>query len=152
MRIAIAQCGSENTGKSTTIRMMYEILLKKYPDAAVERRLPKKKDTKKDIRAVLTIGGIRIGIESQGDPWKKQARLDPSLALFVRLKCEVIVCATRTWGGTLDVVRRLEDEGYTVTERSRTRVVGTPSQERRNLAEANWTIEQIEAIFATATV
>ncbi len=119
-----------------------------YPNAAVEYVL----DDKKEIRAMLTIGGIRIGIESQGDPWKKQARLEPSLALFVRLECEVIVCATRTWGGTLDVVRRLEDEAYTVTVRSRTREAGTRSQEARNLGEANWMIEQIEAMFVSAAV
>lgn len=149
MKIAIAQSGPEDSGKTSTIRQMYEMLLDKYPNAAVEYLLD---NSNQDLRAVLAINGIRIGIESQGDPWKKQARLEPSLALFVRLECDVIVCAARQWGGTLDAVRGLEDAGYTVIVRKRTREAGRRNQEARNQEEVEWMIEQIESMFATAAV
>lgn len=149
MKIAIAQSGPEDAGKTSTIRLTYNMLREKYPDAAVENLLDNKSG---DLRAVLTINGILIGIESQGDPWKKEARLEPSLAMFVRLRCQVIICAIRTSGGTLEVFRSLEDDGYQVTVRNRTREVGSRRQEARNLTEANWMIEQIESQFAPAVV
>jgi hypothetical protein len=147
MKIAIAQIGPEDAGKTTTIRMMYDLLLDRRPDAIVESLL----DRNADIRAVVTVEGIKIGIESQGDPWKKAARLDPSLALFVRLKCDVIICATRTRGGTLGAFSSLKDHGYTITLRPRDRDA-TANQQKCNRAEAQWMLEQIENQFATATV
>jgi len=121
MKIAIAQSSPENVGKTTTISAIYKILLEMFPEAGAEYLL----DPGQDIRAVVTIRGIRIGIESQGDPWKMAARLEPSLALFVSLECEAIICATRTFGGTVDVVRGLENHGYAFTWRNRTREAAT---------------------------
>lgn len=137
MKIAIAQSGPENAGKTTTIRIMYDLLMDRYPEAVVEFLL----DRNDDIRAVVTIGGIKVGIESQGDPWKKTARLDPSLALFVRLKCEVIICATRTRGGTVDAFSNLKVHGFAITLRSRGR---DTNEKKCNRAEAGWMLEQIE--------
>jgi len=148
MKIAIAQSGPENAGKTTTIRIMYEMLLQQHPDAEIDYLL----DNGKDIRAVATIDDIQIGIESQGDPWKKAARLEPSLALFLRLQCEVIICAARTYGGTVNAVRRLEEDGYEVTLRPRTREAGAVAQRHRNLAEAKWIVKRVNSVVATATV
>lgn len=145
---AIVQSGPENAGKTTTIRMMNDALLSKYPEADLQHV----RDNDRDIRAVLTIGGFRIGIESQGDPWKKTARLVPALALFVRLECEVIVCATRTTGGTVAAVANLEMDGYQVEWRRRTRESDPAAQVRRNRAEARWMVEQIENEMAAARV
>jgi hypothetical protein len=146
MYIAIAQSGPDNTGKTSTFRIMYEMLLQQHPDAEIDYLL----DHGEDIRAVATIDDVQIGIESQGDPWKKAARLEPSLALFVRLQCDVIICATRTFGGTVDAVRCLEDDGYEVMLRPRTREAGAVAQRHRNLAEAKWIIRRINSIVGAA--
>ena len=143
MKMVIAQCGPANAGKTTTVKTMYGHLREQHPDAVVEHLIDSN-----DISVVFTIGGIRVGIESQGDP---SARLIPSLTLFLRLECEVIICATRTWGATVDAVRHLENEGYSIVFRRRAREVGVAAQEKRNRAEAQWMIEQIESMFATAT-
>jgi hypothetical protein len=150
MKIAIAQSGPEDAGKTTTIRMMYGILLDRHPHATVEHLLPKRQSITADLRAVVTIGKIRIGIESQGDPWKLAARLIPSLKLFVSLRCEVIICATRTRGGTVKAVQSLKT--YVLKRRTRTREVAPATREKCNRAEAHWMVEQIERMFPTATV
>src|SRR5687768_11631751 len=102
MKTAFVQKGVEDAGKSTTIGLLYDMLIAQHPDAELSDLKPGKPPFRNatDIRAVIKIGDFRIGIESQGDPWCRTKRLEKSLAVFVGLQCEVIVCATRTWGGT----------------------------------------------------
>jgi hypothetical protein len=95
----VAVQGVSNVGKSTAIRAAYDAILAKYPSAMVSYRL-----LRKDVRAVITIDGVKIGIESQGDPG---SRLLESLKLFVKEGCDLIVCATRTSGATVEALNRL---------------------------------------------
>lgn len=100
MKTVIALWGRSNVGKSSTINQSYELLIAKYPRTEKEHEI-----SRVDIRVVLTINGVKVGIESKGDPG---SRLAKSLRLFVKLGCKVIVCATRTRGQTVDVVHKLE--------------------------------------------
>lgn len=98
--------GLTNTGKSTTIRTVYELLLSEYPDAKVEHRRPRPpREIRVDVRAIITINGKKIGIESLGDPGN---RLHESIKLFTKNKCDLIICATRTRGATYDTVAEQE--------------------------------------------
>lgn len=101
MKKVIALRGVAKVGKSQTIRKAYDLLLVQYPSAQRGCLII----GKTDVRVILTIDGVRIGIESQGDP---NGRLKASLDLFVQEGCQVIVCATRTSGMTVEAVNRLE--------------------------------------------
>ena len=96
----IALRGVANRGKSCTLKKVYHLLIEKYPDCNIEYL----KD-RVDIRAVLTVNDVKIGLESQGDPG---SRLFKSLKLFVTLECQIIICATRSRGATVDAVNNLE--------------------------------------------
>src|SRR3989339_799959 len=88
-KVAIAIVGPGNTGKSATLRKVYDHLKAEYPKA-----VPKIKEevNNGDVLAIIEIEGLKVGIESQGDPG---SRLLKSLEMFVSLQCEIIVCAAR---------------------------------------------------------
>jgi ABC-type multidrug transport system ATPase subunit len=92
----IALYGRSNIGKTTTLKLVVE-KLKKLPNATFQvfTETP-------DIKVIITIGKTKIGIESQGDP---DGRLEESLDYFIRVECDVIICATRTWGATTELVK-----------------------------------------------
>lgn len=102
----LALRGVSNVGKSDTIYKVYDLLTSQYKNVTTRHE-----KYGVDIRAVLTINGEKIGIESQGDP---NSRLRTSLELFVRMECKVIICATRTRGDTFNAVKELEGHGYEV--------------------------------------
>jgi hypothetical protein len=109
----IALRGRANSGKTTTIRMVWDKLKLQYSNQWICE-----KKYKHDITAILTIESKRsktkekIGVESQGDP---ASRLPDSLQLFVQLNCQIIVCATRLQGGTVKAVDDLRRKhGYTI--------------------------------------
>lgn len=154
MKTVLVQKGVEDAGKSTTIRLLYKMLTGAHPDAEIsDIKLGKPPFLNKtDIRAVITIGEFRIGVESQGDPWCKLKRLDKSLAVFVELECDVIVCATRTSGGTVLGVKCLEDEGYQIVWRDRPREDTPAAGAETNRREARWMFDQIEDMLSPAAV
>ena len=97
MKKLFALQGRRNIGKSQTIRTVDELLRAKYPDARVEHE------------HVLSINGVKIGVESNDDNSRK---LQASFDRFVSLGCDVIICATRTTGQTVNAVNALP--GYEV--------------------------------------
>jgi len=101
-KTVMALSGAANVGKSTTIMKVRDLLKSKHgcvvePEGTLEIDV--------DVRVVLRINGVRIGIESQGDPG---GRLEESLLRFVELGCTAIICATRTRGRTVDAVNKLK--------------------------------------------
>lgn len=100
-KVVIANWGSSRQGKSDTVKKVAKLILKHYPKALVE---PSSIDFSADINIIITIGDIKIGIESVGDPG---SRLFASLKAFVKAKCDVIICSTRTSGATVEAVNDL---------------------------------------------
>ncbi|HEY4300175.1 MAG TPA: hypothetical protein VGM73_04840 [Candidatus Didemnitutus sp.] len=92
----IALYGPANVGKTTTLKIVL-VSLEKRRGAVSTRFIDLT-----DIRAIISIGKLKIGIESQGDP---ASRLPESLNLFIREGCHIIICATRTRGATVDAVK-----------------------------------------------
>ena len=99
----IALWGTANSGKSTTLRKLYELLTKAYPTAQVD--ILHKVGV--DLSLIITIDGVLIGIESQGDPG---SRLPDSIKVFIKRGCVIIVCCTRTKGSTVEIVEGLQPE------------------------------------------
>ena len=90
--------GAKKLGKTPTIKFLYDLFIKRYPNAV---EMEEHKIDGYDIRHVLIVNGVKIGIESQGDP---KYRLFISIPLFVRIKCNIIICATRTRGSTVSLI------------------------------------------------
>lgn len=108
----IALSGVEDTGKTTTIKEVCRLLLVAYPNAMVKRGYPKKEcpaSYKGDIWVRIKIEEMWIGIESYGDPG---SRLAKSLKKFANDDpcCVVILCATRTYGATVEAVKQMEPQ------------------------------------------
>jgi hypothetical protein len=95
--------GTANVGKSATLKKVFALLTDAYPTAPVQNIHP----PGIDITVVIEIDGIFVGIESQGDP---NGRLAESIELFKKVKCIIIICATRTRGGTVTTIENLQPE------------------------------------------
>jgi UDP-glucose 6-dehydrogenase len=109
MKKVFAVRGKGNSGKTTSILMAYKKILKKYSGAKIIFY----KEYLKEITAVIDIGGIVIGFETQGDP---NSRLNASLKLFLnKHECDIIICATRSYGQTVKYVEDVEKYGYEIT-------------------------------------
>ncbi|MGV7106427.1 hypothetical protein [Flavobacterium sp. U410] len=107
MKHIVALYGTSNVGKSMTIKLLYQKLIDNYEKDILLDSVKQMKSFDGDIRVVITINGKVIGIESQGDP---NSRIFESLPFFVELKCDIIICATRTRGGTVKIVNQYKNE------------------------------------------
>lgn len=108
MKNVFALRGPSNRGKSQTIRTVVEMFTAKHPDVTIEHNYT----TKVDVRVVLTVNGLKIGIESHSG--SNSRLIKESLDLFVKIGCDVIICATRTSGATRDAVDALRLQGFYV--------------------------------------
>jgi hypothetical protein len=99
-KLIIALKGKANVGKSHTIKLVSDFLLSNYKNLKIVSKIP----SNIDISIIIDISGIKIGIESQGDPG---GRLSESLIQFLEMNCDIIICATRTRGQTVNAVNKL---------------------------------------------
>jgi hypothetical protein len=128
-------------GKSQTIRTIDEMLNLKYPDATREHN----HITKVDVRVVLTINGLKIGIESQSNP--NTRLIKESLELFLREGCNVIICATRTSGATVDAVNALQGfSAQWIDQREKSKPY---EQVLRDLVVAREIVKQVEVLIGS---
>lgn len=95
----VAVSGVYDSGKTTTLRLVRDKLISDLGGKIVGGY-----NGAGDIKLVIDIKGFKIGIETQGDPG---GRLKASLEEFVRIHCEVVICACRSYGKTRDCVTSL---------------------------------------------
>ena len=141
MKTLFALRGTSKRGKTQTIRTFDELLREKYPNAIVEHEYR----TGVELRAVLSIDGVRIGIETNGANIKK---IKESFDLFVKLGCEIIVCATRTTGKTVAAVEMLP--GYNLVWFERQAQSDPVERLFKNIAMARQLVEETEKALASA--
>ena len=127
--------GKGNVGKSQTIKKAYDLLKSRHKTVKEEYKI-----LGADVRVVLTINGTKIGIESQGDPG---SRLEESLLVFVKIKCTIIVCATRTRGQTVKAVENLQPD-YEVLWLEQEVRSSVSEQVASNNAMARRIVEEVE--------
>jgi hypothetical protein len=137
----IALQGVSKMGKSEVVKKVYDLLKAGYPQGIILLE----KNYKVDITAILNIKGIKIGIESQGDPYGNLEK--GILDRFVREGCNVIICATRTHGKTVDVVAKLQQLGYRLVWLQQVKV-GPTEREASNLVMANRIMKEAEELFS----
>ena len=109
MRKIYAIRGVQKTGKSESIKIFYDKLKAKYTNLEISDKYTPIYDG--DISVVVEINGKIIAIESQGDP---NSRILDSLPKFAAIPANIIICATRTRGSTVDVVKQ-QQENYQIT-------------------------------------
>ena len=98
-KTVIAISGASNQGKSASIKEIVQRITLRFPSAFVDYKI-----NTADVKAIIQIGHVKIGIESQGDPG---SRLGASLQEFIKEGCDIIVCATRTRGETVELVNEM---------------------------------------------
>lgn len=136
MKKVFALKGRRNVGKDQTIRTVDELLRAKYPGARVEHE----HRTRAELRVVLSIDNVKIGVESAG--------IQTNFDLFVSLGCDVIICATRTTGKTVNAVNALP--GYEVVWLEQQAQSAPFEQVLSNLAMARHIAEKTEECITSA--
>ena len=124
----IALKGKGNSGKTQTINAVYKNLHRKYPNAIITNLYP----NTIDIKIIMDINGTKVGIESQGDPG---SRLKQSLSDFSDANCDIIICATRTRGMTVNWVNSYSSK-YNITFLQQTYATKN-NQSETNIRTAN---------------
>lgn len=113
-KIIIANSGFAYSGKSTSIRYVYELLSSRYHPNIIE---PKGGyNPNQDVKAIIDIPQsdghmVKVGIESQGDPGSRQV---DSINYFINKGCEIILVACRIKGTTKDAVINLRNSDWQV--------------------------------------
>jgi hypothetical protein len=99
--------GKGASGKSSTIAYVLEELLKHANDSNVHRGNRRQAGPSEVWSAVLTVQGIRVGIASPGDNEEAvRRRVEP----LVAKGCQIIVCATRSGGGSVAALKQIAEE------------------------------------------
>ena len=104
MKTIICLYGGAGIGKTSSIRAVWDRL-----NISNQPPLHQSAD---DICAIVPFCNSTIGIASQGDPCSAQ---DEWLKELMTLDCEIIVCASRTKGCTVDTVEKVAQKGEYVT-------------------------------------
>ena len=105
--LIIANTGSGNKGKSSSIKEVYKLLANQYPES-VNVIHPLESG---DVKAIIKVNDVFVGIESQGDP---NSRVFTSLGDFRKAGCQIIVVACRSYGNTKEAVEKMDKHGYQV--------------------------------------
>jgi hypothetical protein len=138
----IVLSGIANIGKSQTIGIVYELLLENYPYLIIPDTLA---ETGREIRVVIEINGRRIGIESRGD---SRTHVDTALEIFAYHECDIILCASRTRGGSWDAVQEFGlAHDYNINRIEKVLEPMQPQQDISNTEYAEDIIERIEGFF-----
>ncbi|MBY0453453.1 MAG: hypothetical protein K2Q11_01045 [Burkholderiaceae bacterium] len=93
--------GPRRCGKSKSLNILFQELQNKYPLATIQKLHP----GRTEINVIMSgVNGLVVGIESRGDPgpW-----LGQSLTVFKAANCDIIFCACRPSGMTVNSVNAL---------------------------------------------
>lgn len=108
-KLLIIDKGVKKTGKSTAVKEVIRMLIdvyKLHPEPIYETD----NFEKTDVACVFILNGVKIGIESCGDPGP---RLPKTLKIFREKECDIILCASRTKGEIMNAIKSKKDK-YTL--------------------------------------
>ena len=113
MQKLIITCNNNaKTGKTTALRGVYELLKEKGYEC--QNLAGPGKGPNYDVKAVFTIAGQNVGIETMGDNNKKSCGIHKdSLKDFLERDCRVVITASRLRGASRANVREFyQENGY----------------------------------------
>ena len=102
--------GVHDSGKTSTLTILDELLRKKYPDMnGTPTSSTRGKDTDFEVIYTLTVNGkeLRIGIKTDGD---NGDAVYGDVGSLVDDECNIIFCTCRSYGSTVEAVKRLSEE------------------------------------------
>lgn len=132
--------GGKETGKTPTMKIVFEKLQHKYS----EHSAVLESTASYDVKGVFFIGNAKVGIDGQGDPNGRQ--LD-SIEEFVSIGCDIILVSSRTFGMTVDAVDRFKGV-YLIDEESRDIRYNPNEHEIANTAQADKLVSMVEQFAA----
>ncbi len=135
-RKVIALWGRAQSGKTSTLKIVHDTLLHMSHEVLFENT-----DDGRDVMKIFSINGLKVGLESQGDPG---SRLGRSLQEFKKHDCTVIICATRSKGETQDLVRKLKST-YKISWRGQSSLSEEDQRHPSNKAIANLITKEVRA-------
>ncbi|MGN0834955.1 MAG: hypothetical protein ACI4QA_03895 [Candidatus Spyradosoma sp.] len=98
--IIILVRGVADSGKTTILRKFYEKSGKSLPKGL------------KEIKGeIVTIDGIVFGIRTKGDPGSEKETVEVLEEFIADGRVQIILCASRTSGGTVETVHRFYYDG-----------------------------------------
>ena len=102
--------GVHDSGKTSTLTLLNELLRKKYPNIEGNPKCSTR-GKYKDFQVIytLTVNGkeLRIGIKTDGD---NGDAVYGDVGWLVDDECNIIFCTCRSYGGTVEAVKRLSEE------------------------------------------
>ncbi len=120
--------GVASSGKTSTLIELLKLITAKYPRAKAQAF----HGNTRDITVIVSpVNGLKIGIESQGDP---NSRLEQSLPDFRVAKCDIVFCACRTSGMTVQWINAMSPPDIV---QFIPQVGCTRGQQAANVAKAN---------------
>lgn len=138
MTKVIALKGRSNIGKTSTLKELIKLLTEKYNPSNEDYLIDGA-----DVRVIYTINGKKVGIETQGDPY---SRLPKSLNLFKNENCQLIICACRSSGATVEAVKSLKPK-YILSFRGQSSVSLEKWRDKSNMQIAKLILEEAEEIL-----
>lgn len=138
-KLVIANRGTGQIGKSSSIKAVYQLMKDKGYALITEEWQGE------DIKAIFEIKGVKVGIESQGDP---DSLMEPTMEAFVIENCEIIVTASRTKSFTYKkVTDYLGDEnGYDIIWASHYVYQAPNADETRDLLNTRYAQQVLQLI------
>jgi hypothetical protein len=140
LKTCLAVSGVGRSGKTTTIRLLVELITALYPRAKLRytksRRL-------RDISLTIRVESKKIAVESRGDP---NSDLRGRLAVCARRSFDVVVCATRLRGETVRAMLSLSASGYAISQFRKSPAIGPRRQGRENRALALTLLDEIRSL------
>ncbi len=110
MGIIFALRGRANSGKTTTISLLYELTI-----GAGFQIVRTNFGIYMDFSSVFLYKGKRIGITSSGD---NHDLVHARLQEFAQEGCEICICACRTYGGTNSAIENIPGYRHDYLEKS----------------------------------
>jgi len=107
MKKIIALKGKSNTGKTTSIKRIYEWIKNNY---AIKIITPNTWSGD-DIKTIIKVDGFVIGICSAGD---EGSTVKSYMDEFDKNRCDLILCACRTKGQTFQAIQSYRSKGYLI--------------------------------------
>lgn len=138
MNRIIVLYGAPSIGKSTVLKLVHgelTLMSSGFVDGMQKKGV--------DLRDVFIINGKKVGIETEGDPG---SRLERSLSEFRKIGCEIIVCASRTRGRTIEIVESMKSDYY-LSWRGQSNVSDLEQRELSNRAICELIMNEVREVF-----
>ena len=113
----IANCGEGNTGKSDSIKRVYEKLCKVADSDPLPLREPE--TFSGDVCAIITINDVKVGIVSHGDVI---STIKSCIDELISHNCEIILASCRNSYKAVCLLKSYYNQGYRIWRTSNARL------------------------------